>query len=131
MKLLVLALAAAAMAATPKATAAAAPSTQDASPPSNLQLRPKAALKSAPSKTHRFAPFVMPLDEPDPELLPRIDPRTESSQWSCTGETSLCYDPGSRRIIYKPARALMPELPGLQRENISVRKDRITFKYSF
>ena len=131
MTLLVLALAAATLAATPKATAAAAPSTQDASLPApNLQLRPKAALPT-PAKTHRFAPFVAPLDEPDPELLPRNDPRTESSQWSCTGETSLCYDPTSRRIIYKPARALMPDLPGLRRENISVRKDRITFKYSF
>lgn len=131
MKLLVLALAAATLAATPKATAAAAPSTQDASIPApNLQLRPKAAMPS-PAKTHRFAPFVVPLDEPEVDLLPRIDPRNESRQWSCSGETSLCYDPGTRRIIYKPARALMPELPGLQRENISVRRDRITFKYSF
>lgn len=130
MKLLVLALAGAILAATPKATAAAAPTTQDAAVPSSLQLRPKAALPT-PAKMHRFAPFVAPLDEPDPELLPRVDPRQESSHWSCTGETSLCYDPGTRRIIYKPARALMPDLPGLRRENISVRRDRITFKYSF
>lgn len=130
MKLLVLLLAGAAILAAPQATAAAAPSTQDAAAPNHLQLRPKAALPT-PAKAHRFAPFVAPLNEPDVDLLPRIDPRTESSHWSCTGETSLCYDPGSRRIIYKPARALMPDLPGLRRENISVRRDRITFKYSF
>ena len=130
MKLVILVLAAATVMLAPKATAAAAPSTQDAAVAQSLQLRPKAAMPS-PAKTHRFAPFVAPLDEPDPELLPRVDPRSESSHWSCTGETSLCYDPGTRRIIYKPARALMPDLPGLRRENISVRRDRITFKYSF
>lgn len=131
MKLLVLFLAGAAILAAPKATAAAAPSTQDASPAVHpLQLRPKAALPT-PEKAHRFAPFVAPLNEPDVDLLPRIDPRHEASRSSCSGQNSLCYDPASGRIVYKPARALMPEIPGLQPENISVKRDRITFRYSF
>ena len=129
MKLLVLALAGAAFLAAPKATAAAAVSTQDAGN-SPLQLRPKAAMPT-PAKTHRFAPFVAPLNEPDLDLLPRIDLRNDSSRSSCSNESALCYDPGSGRIVYKPARALMPEIPGLQRENISLKRDRITFKYSF
>jgi hypothetical protein len=127
---LVLVLAATALAAVTSAAAAAAPSTQDAAISANLQLRPKAALPQ-PAKTHRFAPFVAPLDEPDLDLLPRADPRNEASRSSCSGESALCYDPGSGRIVYKPARALMPDLPGLQPENISVKRDRITFRYSF
>ena len=95
-----------------------------------LQLRPKAALSSS-TLSHNSAPFVTPSSEPELELIPRRDPRTESSRSSCSGERALCYDPGSGRIVYKPARQLMPEIPGLQRENISIKRDRIVLRYSF
>jgi hypothetical protein len=132
MKQLVPLLAAFAIAAAPRATAAAAPSVEatSAAPPAALQLRPKSAMPT-PAKAHTFAPFVAPLAEPELDLLPRIDPRANESRSSCERATTLCYDPNSRRIVYKPARALMPDLPGMQAENISVKRDRITFKYSF
>lgn len=134
MKYCLLTLAAVALAATPHAIAAAASTALEAASPgaqvNPLQLRPKAAMPT-PAKTHRFAPFVAPLAEPDLDLLPRVDPREGESRSSCARATTLCYDPSTRRIVYKPARALMPELPGLQAENISVRRDRVTFKYSF
>jgi len=95
-----------------------------------LQLKPKAAIVSTLSE--RNAPFAaVPSAEPAIELLQRADPRDEASRSSCSGERSLCYDPGSGRIVYKPARNFMPDLPGLRRENISVRRDRIVFRYSF
>ena len=99
-------------------------------PKAPLQLMLKAAIAPM-TPTHRFAPFVMPLSEPDPELLPRRDERLEQSRSSCSSDRSLCYDPNSGRIVYKPARALMPDIPGLQRENISVKRDRIVLRYSF
>jgi hypothetical protein len=42
----------------------------------------------------------------------------------------MCYD---RRngIAFKPSRNLMPEISGMQREGISLKRDKITFKYSF
>lgn len=120
MKLLVLAM----------AVAAAAPRGEAAEPKTpELQLRPKAALVSAINA--RSAPFATPSAEPELELVPRRDPRQETSRSSCSGERSLCYDPTSGRIVYKPARQFMPDIPGLQRENISVRRDRIVFRYSF
>lgn len=97
---------------------------------SPLQLRPKSGIATL-APTHRFAPFVTPREESEPELLPRHDERLEESRSSCSGERSLCYDPHSGRIVYKPARNLMPEIPGLQRENISVKRDRIVLRYSF
>jgi hypothetical protein len=112
---------------------AAAPAAGAADPAGSkapLQLRPKEGV-IALTPTHRFAPFVAPLSEPDPELLPRHDERLEQSRSSCSGERSLCYDPNSGRIVYKPARQLMPDIPGLQRENISVKRDRIVLRYSF
>ena len=94
-----------------------------------LELKPKAALM-APAQA-RQAPFTAPSAEPELELVPRRDARQEASRSSCSGERSLCYDPASGRIVYKPARAYMPDLPGLQPENISVRRDRIVLRYSF
>jgi hypothetical protein len=93
-----------------------------------LQLKPKAALAVA---THNSAPFVIPSSEPELDLLPRRDERLEQSRSSCSGERSLCYDPSSGRVVYKPARVLMPDIPGLQRENISVKRDRIVLRYTF
>ena len=120
----------AAIAFTAVLAAAPASATDVAAPKAPLQLKPKGAIATM-TPTHRFAPFVMPLSEPDPELLPRRDERLEQSRSSCSGDRSLCYDPNSGRIVYKPARALMPDIPGLQRENISVKRDRIVLRYSF
>lgn len=97
-----------------------------------LVLKPKSAIASP--KVHRHAPFIAPTMSPsdlEVELLPRRDERQEAMRSSCSGERSLCYDPASGRIVYKPAREFMPDIPGLQRENISVKRDRIVFRYSF
>jgi hypothetical protein len=123
MKLLILAFAAV-VAAVPRAAGAT-----DAKPQPQLQLKPKAAISAV--ATHNSAPFVIPSAEPELDLLPRRDERLEQSRSSCSGDRSLCYDPNSGRIVYKPARMLMPDIPGMQRENISVKRDRIVFRYSF
>ena len=95
-----------------------------------LHLRSKAAIATA--APHRSAPYVQPLGEPEREPLvsPR-DLRENESRSSCESGRSLCYDPGSGRIVYKPARQYMPDLPGLQPDSISVKRDKIVFKYTF
>jgi hypothetical protein len=125
MKLLILALSIG-IAAAPRVAGAVDAKPQ---PPLPLQLKPKAALST--TATHNSAPFVVPVSEPELDLLPRRDERLEQSRSSCSGDRSLCYDPSSGRIVYKPARMLMPDIPGLQRENISVKRDRIVFRYTF
>ena len=98
-----------------------------------LQLKvPKSAL-TASTPSHSNAPFSMPMvgNEADYYISPTRDLRQDQSRSSCANATTLCYDANERRLVYKPARALMPEIPGLRRENISVRRDRITFRYSF
>ena len=121
MKLLVLAIA--------LATAAPPTGAAEAQPSQPLLLRSKAAVDATLS--HKYAPFVTPSSEPELELIPRRDPRRESSRSSCDGDRSVCYDVTSGRIVYKPARLLMPDIPGLQRENISIKRDRIVLRYSF
>jgi hypothetical protein len=108
---------------------AAAPKVAAVEPKEPLQLQPKAALATS-APTHADAPFVMPIGEPL-DLQPPRDLRQDQSRSSCNGERDLCYDPGSGRIVYKPARSFMPDIPGLQRENISVKRDRIVLRYSF
>lgn len=122
MKLLILLALAVGIAGTPKVAAAA-----ESKP---LTLKPKSAIAAAAS--HNAAPFVNPaLGEPELDLAPRRDERADQSRSSCDSDRAFCYDPGSGRIVYKPARQFMPDLPGMQRENISVKRDRIVLRYSF
>ena len=93
-----------------------------------LQLRPKSALGPA----HDAAPFVVhPVAEPEPALIPRQASRPNESRSACDGSSAVCYDPSSGRIEVASARNYMPDIPGLQRETISVKRDRILFRYSF
>jgi hypothetical protein len=96
-----------------------------------LDLKPKSALSLVTAAPHASAPFVSPAAEPELDLLPRRDERQDQSRSSCNTDRALCYDPNSGRIVYKPARQFMPEIPGLQRENISVKRDKIVLRYSF
>ena len=110
-----------AMLATPSAQA------EDSRP---LQVKPKSAI--AVAAPHRSAPYVQPLGEPEREpLLGPRDLREDGSKSSCEAGRDLCYDRQSGRIVYRPARQFMPDLPGMRAENISVKRDKIVFKYSF
>ena len=99
--------------------------------PAPLQLKPKAALSAAPNPN--YAPFVMPASSDAAiELLPRRDLRAGEARTGCNAQQALCYDAASGHIDLRlPAQNFMPDIPGLQRETISVRRDRIVFKYSF
>ena len=96
-----------------------------------LDLKPKSAISLGTTAAHRYAPFISPAAEPELDLLPHRDERQDQSRSSCATDRALCYDPGSGRIVYKPARQFMPEIPGMQRENISVKRDKIVLRYSF
>lgn len=51
---------------------------------------------------------------------------------SCaTSALSLCYDYRTGHAVYKPARQLMPDIHGLQRESMSLKRSGITLRYSF
>jgi hypothetical protein len=108
---------------------AAAPSAQGTEANTPV-LKLKAKVLSVAS--YRAAPFLNPSAEPDLGLVPRPEDGRRESRWSsCSGDRSLCYDSASGRIVYKPARQLMPEIRGLTRENLSIKRDRIVLRYSF
>jgi hypothetical protein len=43
----------------------------------------------------------------------------------------LCYDLADGRVVFRPARAYMPKIDGLTAENVTLRSNRVVFKYSF
>lgn len=51
---------------------------------------------------------------------------------SCeVSSAALCYDYRNGGAVYKPSRHLLPEISGMRRESVSLKRDKITFKYSF
>lgn len=119
MRFLVLAFALGAVPAQAAAVESAAP----------LQLRPKAAI--VPDAAHGNAPFVIPAPGPSLDLAAEPARPPERKRSSCAGTSELCYDTNSGHLVYKPARQFMPHIEGLRAENISVKRDRIVFHYSF
>ena len=98
-----------------------------------LRLVPKEALDSSSgvASAHLHAPFLVSDEDPaDLDFVPHPESRRGSPS-SCKGAKTLCYDPSTGHIVYKPIRKFMPDIPGLQRENISVNRHRILFRYSF
>ena len=95
-----------------------------------LLLRSKSAIASA--APHNSAPYVQAVGEPEREpVFSQRDLRENESRSSCESNRDLCYDQSTGRIVYKPARQFMPDLPGLQPDSISLKRDRIVFKYTF
>ena len=89
------------------------------------------AAPAGPTKKLLDAPFRAGRD-PLPEMILTEELERRGPRGSCeTATTDLCYDMRDGRVVYRRAREYMPRIGGLTAENISVRRDRIVFKYSF
>ena len=99
--------------------------------PMALRSQSQAAVAAAvpPARTTE-APFRA-FRDPLPELTLREELASRARRPGCENAASLCYDLAEGRVVYRAARAYMPTFEGLRAENISVRQDRIVFKYSF
>lgn len=96
-----------------------------------LTLRTKALASAGSVMKHADAPFATGRD-PLPQVLlleeqARLTPRSDCEFTA----KDLCYDLADRRIVYRPARNYMPDVDGLRAESVSLRHNRIVFKYSF
>lgn len=89
-----------------------------------------AAASAVPAKMGE-APFRAGRD-PVPEMLFREEQERRGPRGACQhNATSLCYDLTDGKIVYRPVRRYMPQFDGLRAESVSLRSDRIVFKYSF
>jgi hypothetical protein len=97
-----------------------------------LSLRNKALASAGSVVKHADAPFATGRD-PLPQLM-RLD--EEESRGGPRGACDytakdLCYDLADGRLVYRPARNYMPAVEGLTPESVSLRHNRLVFKYSF
>lgn len=81
-----------------------------------------------------FNTGLVDVDVPAPltELAPPKILDREPIPGSCsTSGGALCYDYRTGRAVFTPARELMPAISGMRRENLTLKRDKVTFNYSF
>lgn len=100
--------------------------------PVMLKLRPKSALIVA-TPVAKYAPFVDNYREEFPEVALRAEAESKDVPNSCSAADShsLCYDYKRGRAVFKPTRNWMPDIPGMHRESITLKRDKLAFNYSF
>jgi hypothetical protein len=97
----------------------------------SLSSRNLVAAPAAPAAARMQAPFRAARD-PMPEILLREELASRGPRGACeTATGDLCYDLREGRVVYRRAREYMPRIDGLTAESVSLRRDRIIFKYSF
>lgn len=104
----------------------------------DVDLSPKSkAVASAVSARGAAAPFASApftaAHDPLPALIQLEAREMNGPRGACDNTTrDLCYDLADGRIVYRPARRYMPSLGrDFTPENVSLRPNRIVFKYSF
>ena len=98
----------------------------------DLALKSKSMAMASVAARNAPAPFAAGGRDPLPELLMREEQERRGPRGACEQSVSdVCYDVADGRITYRPARQYMPRIDGLTAESISLRHDRIIFKYSF
>jgi hypothetical protein len=71
--------------------------------------------------------------DPLPELLLRAEneQRALGAAGCRQAASDLCYDLKDGRVVYRGARAYMPQIGGLRAESVSLRHDGFVLRYSF
>jgi hypothetical protein len=78
------------------------------------------------------APFTSARDPLPQLLLMEEQDRRNVRGGTCEAAArDICFDAADGRITYRGARKYMPQFEGLKPEAVSLRSNRLTFKYSF
>jgi hypothetical protein len=97
-----------------------------------LTLRNKAMASAGSVTKHADAPFASGRDPLPQLLLLEEQERRYGPRGACDYTAKdVCYDLADGRLVYRPARNYMPSIEGIRAESISLRHNRIVFKYSF
>lgn len=109
----------------------------------DFSTKSRATVPSVPAVARTSAPFVAPREGAARDALPShesipfqvehaLDDNPRVSQSACERSAhAVCYDAADGRIVYRGAREYMPRIGELTPESMSLRRNRIVFKYSF
>jgi len=97
----------------------------------DLSMKPK-AIAAAAAKSGTAAPYAAAHDSwPDLAQMQAV-PSANGYRSACDRTLhDVCYDSAEGRLVYRGGRNYMPRIGDLQPESLSVRRNRLVFKYSF
>lgn len=97
-----------------------------------VELRARSIASAPTAAKSTEAPVLRAGRDPLPEILLTEELARRGPRGNCeSATTDLCYDARDGKVVYRRAREYMPRIEGLTAESIAVRRDRVTFKYSF
>lgn len=98
----------------------------------DLSMKPKAIAAAVPAKSGAAAPYAAGRDGwPDLAALQAVPPPAGYQSACDRSVHDLCYDAADGRLVYRGGRSYMPRIEGLKPESLSLRRNRVVFKYSF
>jgi hypothetical protein len=113
-------------------------SVQAAEPPVRKSVKPAAstATKSVVLTTrsitaHSSGPIFGQVDRTSEWLKPPSANGAAPPNACTANSSSLCYDYRTGRAVFRPAKQLLPPVPGLTPESITLKRDRLALNYSF
>ena len=60
-----------------------------------------------------------------------FDVDTKAAPYSCKADSLVCYDYRKRHSVVPITKLMMPDVPGLKKEGLTVKRDKVAFNYSF
>lgn len=60
-----------------------------------------------------------------------VDVDTKAAPYNCTADSLVCYDYRKRHSVVPMTKSMMPDVPGLKKEGVTVKRDKVAFNYSF
>ena len=87
---------------------------------------------SAPVPPAKDSPYRLHRVDPPNDMFRDTPRNLEHIPNGCAKNGgSLCYDYRTGHAVYRPMRKLLPEIPGMTPQNISIRHHRIVAQYTF
>ena len=60
-----------------------------------------------------------------------FDTDIKAAPFTCKADSFVCYDYRKRHSVVPITKSMMPDVPGLKKEGLTVKRDKVAFNYSF